>query len=211
MISYAFTGLLKIEFPTRTVRLCDGGFLVWGAETYRASDAVFGTISSLDGLNEGVGDEVPALELVLTPPGSTGAGDLVQPGFQNSRVRAWLASFNTTTGALVGTPEQLFDGQVDQCTVKVGRGRKELQMSAVGRLERFFQRNIGNSLNPTFHKAVWPGETGEDNATGLSRPVAWGVEAPPGYTYGASGGGGGGYFSGGGGMIGDGRFWNNLR
>lgn len=177
MRTWNFVGLLKIQFPTRTVRLCDGGFFTWAGETYRAKDAVFGTIGSIEALGEGIGDEVPALELVLHPPGETAAASLVQPGFQNSRVQLWLAQYNPTSGAIVGTPQPLFDGQVDQSTVLVGRARKELQISVVSKLERLFQRNIGNSLNATFHKGIWPGETGEDNATGLSRAVAWGVES----------------------------------
>jgi hypothetical protein len=189
MLTYSFTGLLKMELPTRTVRLCDGGFFVWGAETYGATDAVFGSISALGDLREGVGDEVPALELTLSPPGQTLPADLVQPGFQNSRVRLWLAAYNPVTGLLVGSPVPQFDGQLDQCTFLVGRERKELQASVVSRLERLFQRNIGNSLNPTFHKSIWPGETGEDNATGLVRQVAWGVESPPGAANGSASGG----------------------
>lgn len=188
MQSWYFVGLLKIEFPTRTVRLCDGGYFVWGGETYLASDAVFGTIGSIEELSEGVGDEVPALELVLNPPLETPPSSLVQPGFQNSRVRLWLAQYNPVTGGIAGTPQLLFDGQVDQSTLAIGRGRRDLQISVVSKLERLFQRNIGNSLNATFHKSVWVGETGEDNATGLVRSVAWGVESPSG-TYGAGTGG----------------------
>lgn len=191
MQSWSFVGLLKIEFPTRTVRLCDGGVFTWGAETYRAKDDVFGTLGGIAALSEGAGDEVPALELTLAPPGDTAPGSLVQPGFQNSRVRLWLAQFNPVSGAIIGSPQSLFDGQVDQSSLTIGRGRKELQISVVSKLERLFQRNIGNSLNPTFHKSVWPGETGEDNATGLSKPVAWGVESPPGTPGGGSLGGGG--------------------
>lgn len=205
MQSWHFVGLLKIELPTRTVRLCDGGLFVWGAETYRAKDDVFGTIASIAPLSEGTGDEVPALELTLAPPSESAPFDLVQPEFQNSRLRLWLAQFNPNTGAISGTPQTLFDGQVDQTSLSVGRGRKELQISVVSKLERLFQRNIGNSLNPSFHKTVWPGETGEDNATGLSRPVAWGVEAPPG-TPGAGWGNFGGQY-GGGSIAGGGAWW----
>jgi hypothetical protein len=61
-------------------------------------------------------------------------------------------------------------------------------MMFVSRLERLFSINEGNSLSPRFHKTVWPGELGEDNATGVGVAVAWGVEgAPRGSTY--SGGG----------------------
>ena len=56
-------------------------------------------------------------------------------------------------------------------------------------------RNSGNSLSAAWHKSVWPGETGHDQATGLKTPVAWGVASPPG---GVSGGGGGGGSFGGG-------------
>lgn len=181
MKRYSLTGLVKIEFPTRTVRLSDGAFFVWGAETYRSKDAVFGTLARLESLNEGVGDEIPALALTLLPPGTSLPGDLSQPGFQTSRARLWLAEYDPETGALDGPPALQFDGEVDQTTLVVGRNRRELAMSLVSSAERFFSRNSGNSLSPVFHKSVWPGETGEDNASGLSRPVAWGVEAPPGY------------------------------
>jgi hypothetical protein len=42
---------------------------------------------------------------------------------------------------------------------------------------RLLERNIGNSLNSAFHKSIWPGETGHDNADGLGRQIAWGVES----------------------------------
>lgn len=183
------TGLLKIEFPTSTVRLCDGGFFVWGAETYRDKDAVFGTLSNLESLAEGVGDEVPAMRIGMMPPGTSAPSDLSQPGFQNSRCRLWIAEYDVDTGAIVGTPDQKFDGLVDQTTITRGRSSYLLDMTIVSDGERLFQRNIGNSLNPSFHKSVWSGETGEDNATGLGRTIAWGVEAPV-SAYGTGGTGG---------------------
>src|SRR3546814_1850748 len=54
----------------------------------------------------------------------------------------------------------------------------EVAVSVVSLAERLFELNIGNSLNSAWHKSVWPGELGHDNATGLSIPVAWGVESP---------------------------------
>lgn len=172
------TGLLKIEFPTRTVRLCDGGFFVWGAETFRQSDAVFGVLASLESMSEGIGDEVPALRISMLPPGTSAPATLSQPGFQNSRCRMWIAEYDPETGAIVGTPDMKFDGLVDQTSITRGRTAYTLDMTIVADGERFFQRNIGNSLNSGFHKSVFPGETGEDNATGLNQPVAWGVESP---------------------------------
>lgn len=187
----ALTGLVKIELPDDTIRLCDGGFFVWGAETYRSLDATFGTISSIDALTEGVGDEVPALDLLFLPPSTAAVADLSQPGYQKSRARFWLAEYDVETGLIDGDPDLLFDGQIDQTTLTVGRDTRELAMSIVSNAERLFERNIGNSLNAAFQKAVWPGDTGHDNATGLGRQVAWGVESPAGVGVYVSGGSGG--------------------
>ena len=180
MISRAITGLVKIELPSSvTVRLCDGGVIYWGSETFTAKDAIFGSVASIQTIGEGVGDEVPALELVLIPSPTATAGDLVQPGYQTSRVRFWIADYTIATSAVSGTPDLIFDGVMDQCILNVGSQQRQLAMSIVATVERLFQGNIGNSLNPVWHKSIWSGETGHDNATGLSIPIAWGVEAPP--------------------------------
>jgi len=86
----------------------------------------------------------------------------------------------------------LFYGQIDQTILRVGRAVRELAMTIVSTLERLFLRNEGNSLSPVFHKSVWPGETGHDNATGLTVPVAWGVASSSGASSAGSASGGGG-------------------
>jgi len=172
-------GLCKIELPGSygNVLLCDGGFVTFNGETYRSKDAVFGTIGSIQAMAEGVGNEVPALEMTLLPPGDTTPGEMSQPGFQTSRVRFWIGEYDVDTGTLDGTPDIVFDGQLDRTMLTVGASR-ELAVSVVSLAERLFELNIGNSLSPNFHKSVWPGELGHDNASGLSIPVAWGVESP---------------------------------
>lgn len=192
MQSLALIGLLKIELPDATVRLCDGGFVVFEGETYRSTDEVFGGIGSLQPLTEGIGEEIPALELTLNPAGASAPADLSQPGFQKSSVRLWVGEMDIDAGTLVGDPDLLFFGQIDQSVLRVGRSTRDLAMTIVSTLERLFMRNEGNSLSPVFHKSVWSGETGHDNATGLTVPVAWGVEKSRGASSagGASGGGG---------------------
>lgn len=179
-------GLVKLELPDGDVLLCDGGFIVWDGDTYKSADAVFGTVESIEALGEGIGNEVPALGMTLLPPGASEPGDLVQPGFQTCRARFWIAEFELETHEVDGTPDLLFDGQIDQTFLRAGLSR-QLDVSVVSLSERLFERNTGNSLNPSWHKSVWPGELGHDNATGLSIPIAWGAEKP------ASAGGGGTY------------------
>jgi hypothetical protein len=173
----SFTGLCKIEFPIGDVLLCDGGFIDWGADRYLSSDPVFGVIAGLETINEGVGEEVPVFELMLLPPGETPASTLAAPGYQTSRVRFWLAEYDVDTGLLVGTPDLQLDGQIDQITLGFGPGTRTMSASTVPNTARLLERNIGNSLNSAFHKSVWPGEAGHDNADGLGRQIAWGVES----------------------------------
>lgn len=178
METVALTGLVKIELPDGDVLLCDGGFITWAGDTYRSKHPVFGAIRTVQSLGEGVGDEIPALEMVLMPAAAAEPGDLSQPGFQQARARFWIAEYDIATNTVIGTPDLIFDGQIDQTTLVVGRSKRDLAMSIVSLLERLFEGNIGNSLNPSFHKTIWPGETGHDQATGLVRDIAWGVDLP---------------------------------
>jgi hypothetical protein len=192
----SLTGLLKIELPTADVLLCDGGWFPWAGDVYQSRDPVFGVIGSVEGLEEGVGDELPALELEFVPADDAAVSDLSQPGFQQSRVRLWVGEYDPETGAIVGTPELEFDGMLDQTTLRVGRSERTLASTIVPTAERLFQRNIGNSLSPGFHKTLFAGELGHDNATGLKVAVAWGVASPARATGNSGGGGGGGFGSG---------------
>lgn len=181
------TGLMQIDLPERTLRLCDGGYFEFEGEIFRAKDEVFGTILSFEAMAEGVGDTIPALSLTLIPKDTTAAADLSRPGHQTARVRLWIAEFDVDTMEIVAASLQ-FDGQVDQSVLKVGRASRTLDLTVVSLMERIFEGNIGNTLNPSWHKSVWPGETGHDNATGLVLPVAWGAAASQGGGRGTGGG-----------------------
>lgn len=173
----AFIGLIAIDFPAYDLRLCDGGFIEWGGDTYRSTDATFGVIGGVETLSEGVGEEVPVFQLTLLP-GDADIADLSQPGFQSSRCRFYLGEYDVDAGTLIGDPDLQFDGQIDQTTLEFSRDGRSLQMSIVSNTARLIERNIGNSLSSTFHKSIWSGETGQDNATGLGKLIAWGVESP---------------------------------
>ncbi len=171
--------LLRIDLPDATVRLCDGGFIEFAGELYEGADPLFGAIGAVQPLTEGIGEEIPALELTLLPPDTSAPADLSRPGYQRSTVRAWVAEYVQETNAIVGTPDLLFHGQIDQTSLKVGRSTRELSITVVSTAERLFMLNEGNSLSPRWHKSIWPGELGHDNAIGLTVPVAWGTESRP--------------------------------
>lgn len=193
-------GLVKIELPDATIRLCDGGFVKWGDEIFDAEDPVFGTIGAVEAIEEGIGDELPALRMTFLPRSTAAAADLSQPGYQGARERKWIAEVDPDTGMVVGTPSLEFDGMVDSTILVQGEASKALEMEVVPSLERLFLVNEGNTLSPRHHKSLFPGELGEDNANGVGVGVAWGT-ALPAQTYGQGFGGGYGGGGGGGGQL----------
>lgn len=185
MNTVGLIGLCKIELPDGDVRLCDGGFIEFDSEVYRSADALLGTIASIQAMGEGTGPEVPAMEMVVLPPEGSAPGDLAQPGWQTSRARFWIGEYDPDAGTLIGTPDLVFDGQLDQASLSVGLIR-ELALTVVSLAERLFERNAGNSLTSAWHKSIWTGELGHDNATGLAVQVAWGTANPQGTSSGSA-------------------------
>lgn len=173
------TGLLKIELPDGDVLLSDGGATEYAGDTYTAEDDTLGALASLGTIAEGVGDEIPALELGFAPPGPVAVTALSNGAIQQSRVRLWLAEYDVDTGEVVGTPELRFIGFVDQPRVSFAFRQFSASITAVPDLEAMFFRDTGNGLSSTFHKALYPGELGHDNASGLSISINWGTQSPP--------------------------------
>lgn len=188
------TGLLKIELPDGDVLLSDGGVTVFDGDTYSPVDPVLGQLQAVEPIAEGVGDEIPAMTLKFAPPNATAVTALSVGAIQQSRVRLWVAEYDTDTGAVVGVPELRFIGFVDQPQVFFQLRQFGVQIICVPDLEAMFFRDTGNGLSSTFHKSLYAGELGHDNASGISIPVAWGVASPPrgGTRFGSGGGSGGG-------------------
>ncbi|GAA4220283.1 hypothetical protein GCM10022253_24080 [Sphingomonas endophytica] len=173
------SGLMKLELPGRTITLCDGGFVQWNGDLYQAKDDEFGILSGFNALTEGVGDEAPAGVLTMTPPSTTAATTLAAPGHQGSRLRLWVAELDERNGGVIGQPDQMVDWQVDSMRLRIGRGSRLLEIGCVTHGQRLMLRNEGNTLSPSFHRLIYPGEAGLDNATGLTTDVAWGAAAGP--------------------------------
>lgn len=193
------SGLIQVDLPEQAIKLCDGAFVKWGAEMFDAEDPDFGTIGSMEAIEEGVGDEIPALRMTFLPKSTAAAAVLSQPQYQGCRVRMWIAEVDLATNEVIGDPSLEFDGQVDSTDLVIDRGTRELEMDIVSAAERLFLINEGNTLSPRFHKSLYPGELGQDNAIGVGVGVAWGTGAPalsygPGYGGSGDGGGGGGRF-----------------
>lgn len=189
------TWLLRLDLPSGAVFLSDGGVTVWDGNTYAASHPVLGGFSQISELTEGFGPELPEQEIIFVPPSNAALGPLQTGAFRRSPLRLWLAEYNPATGAVVGTPELRFAGRMDRVRQEFGLQKLSIIVSAVPELEVLLFSDEGNGLSAEFHKAVYPGETGHDQATGLVTTVSWGVKsAPGGVSFGGGGGRGGGDF-----------------
>lgn len=169
------TWLLRLDLPSGSVYLSDGGVTTWDGNTYASRDAALGGFSQISEISEGTGNELPELEIVFAPPSNAALTPLQTGAFQRSTVRLWLAEYNPATGAVVGTPDLRFAGQMDRVRQQYGLRQLSIILSCVPELEVLLFSDDGNGLSATFHKSIYPGETGHDQATGLVIPIAWGV------------------------------------
>lgn len=187
------TGLIKIDLPGHVIRLCDGGFVDWDGERYNCIDDTFGTIDSIDALEDGIGDEAPGGRLTFFPATTAAVVDLSSPEYQGSRIRIWLAVLDPVSGAVIPDPDLLFDGELDITVFNEGLGERSLDMEFVSAAERLFEVQEGARLSDAFHQEIWPGERGLANVTGITKKVYWGGEAPQSGITRSSNYGGGGY------------------
>ena len=172
-------GLMKMELPGRTVLLCDGGFVPWGAETYLSVDEKFGTIAAFEAPEEGVGEVIPSATITMLPNSAASAIEISQPAYQGSRIRMWVAEIDEATGQIIGQPDLQADWQLDRTTLRSKRGDRRVAIDCVSQSQRLLAKVEGNTLSSAFHSSIFPGEQGFDNATGLEASFAWGVAAPP--------------------------------
>lgn len=182
------TWLLRLDLPDGSVFLNNGGVTVWGGNTYLPAAAVLGGFSAISSVSDGIGDELPELEIVFAPPSNAALTPLQAGAYQRSAVRLWLAEFNPDTGAVVGTPDLRFAGSMDRVRQNFAFRQLSITVSCVPELETLFFADDGNGLSSAFHKSIYAGETGHDQATGLVIPIAWGVNGSVGGNVGFVGG-----------------------
>lgn len=174
-------GAMRAEFPDYTLRLLDGSaVLVIAGETYRGIDDMFGTIASLSEISEELGDDAPEVTLTMYPPDLTAAATLSHPDMQGSPVRFMVGALDPASGAVLGTPELLFLGEVDVPTVESSTEVRTVEYSIVSVFERLFEVEEGQRASDGWHQSIHPGELGLEFMTGTDVNLYWGAKPPAG-------------------------------
>ena len=175
-------GALKIELPSYTLRLLDGSAsLQIGTEIYAGIDASFGTIASISELSEEMGDSAPEVTVTLMPPDVSATAVLSHPNMQGSVATIMVGAVDAATGAVIGTPEILFLGEIDVPTIGIDEsGARTVEFTIVSVFERLFETEEGQRASNGWHQSIWPGELGLEFMTGTDVNLYWGVKPPKG-------------------------------
>lgn len=173
------TLLLKLALPSGDVFLSDAGVTEWEGDSYSPHHETLGSLLSVQTLSEGPGTKIEALKLAFASPGVGAVAALSNGAIQQSRALMWIAEYDLMTGEVVGIVDNRFVGIIDQPDIRAANRSLSINLTVVNEMEFLFEKPVGNELSSTFHKSLYPGEAGHDNATGLSVPQAWGRESPP--------------------------------
>lgn len=183
-------GAVRIAMPgDYALCLTDGAQeVVIDGETFVGEDPTFGAIDAIDVLTESIGDEAPEIQLSLLPPDGAASAELASADMQGCEVRVLFGAFDPATGAVVGTPEVLFLGEIDVPTIELGEGSRKVTYTIVSVFERLFEVAEGERASDGWHQSIWPGEKGLEYMTGTAKNLYWGAKRPVGTQIGNSNG-----------------------
>lgn len=168
-----------VDLPDGPLCLLDGsGEVSFGGETFVGGDGDLGVLAGLEQMSDGVGSEAPTFRLTINPPTNVASATLSAPANQGAPVKVWIGALNEVTGAVIGEPYLLFEGEVDQPVLSAGQGTRTLTLECVSAFERFFEDDEGVRLNDSFHQSVWPGELGFEFVTEVGHDDPWGRDEP---------------------------------
>lgn len=172
-------GAVEIAFPDYTLRLLDGaGELTIGGDLYVGEDPTFGTLDTISLHDERIGEEVPEITISLMPPDAAASATLASGLMQGSIAKIMLGAFDPVSGLVIGTPEQLFLGEIDVPTWEESEGQRSVSYTIVSVFERLFEVNEGERASDGWHQSIWPGEKGFEYVTGTVRNLYWGTKRP---------------------------------
>lgn len=162
-----------------TIRLLDtGGTVTFSAKTFTGEDATYGTLAELSEFQDGIGVESPVVSLSIFPPSNAAAATLAASANQGSAVNIWMGAVNASTGAVIGTPELMFAGEIDVTEWVVDRNTRMVRIDVVSVFERLFETDEGLTLTDASHQDIYSGETGFEMVTNVLRQLPWGADAP---------------------------------
>jgi len=149
--------MVEVNYDSGTVRVHDGiGSIVLGGNILTEAGEQLDAENDDNLINDatiapfyGIGDfggiesveeniEVVARQVTLTCSGldSTWVTPALTEDYQNRTVTVYLGFFSPDTGALIGSPEVIWEGRINQQTITLSKGDATLSMTCEHRLRR---------------------------------------------------------------------------
>ena len=149
--------MVEVAYDSGTVRVHDGiGNIVLGGNILTEAGEQLDAENDDNLINDatiapfyGIGDfggiesveeniEVVARQVTLTCSGldSTWITPALSEDYQNRTVTVYLGFFSPDTGALIGSPEVIWEGRINQQTITLSKGDATLSMTCEHRLRR---------------------------------------------------------------------------
>ena len=149
--------MVEVNYDSGTVRVHDGiGSIVLGGNILTEAGEQLDAENDDNPINDatiapfyGIGDfggiesveeniEVVARQVTLTCSGldSTWVTPALTEDYQNRTVTVYLGFFSPDTGALIGSPEVIWEGRINQQTITLSKGDATLSMTCEHRLRR---------------------------------------------------------------------------
>ena len=175
--------LFEIILPDTTIRLLDGaGEVHYGPHIYYGSHPVFGSIMSVDPIQEQIGTEAPAMRMKFLPQDSVALATMTDPAKQGSPVNIYWAVLDDNTGLILGEPYLVFAGELDAAEADIDQNETTITMDVTSSWDLLFINGEGLRLNNAQHLKTWAentaGERGFEFVVAIQRQEPWGYDTP---------------------------------
>lgn len=173
--------LVKIVLPGGTVRLSSALQITYGGETYIPRDPYYGMLSFVAQVVSGQTGRATSPDVGLEVANDDAIAELTSPAAKHSPITVWWGAVDPVTGAVEIDDEDgpLSVMRLDTVDVSHSPGRRSLLIKTYPPSALQLRPSARQRLNPSFHKSVWPGETGLDNVTGIVDEDGWRTDDPP--------------------------------
>lgn len=169
---------VRLELPSGyVIRLIDGsGYITLDGESYDGHDPTFGALAAMSSVKESAEAQSPEFSFTLNPPAAASIGTLADPKNQGSAIVVHWGLIDEMTGAVIGTPEKIWIGRLDNVRTIAAQGSITCEVNSVSAFDRLFVAEEAARLTPSFHQSMWPGETGLDFNVKTTANPYWGVD-----------------------------------
>jgi hypothetical protein len=125
--------MADLDFSSGMLRVHDGsGNISSGGNTYLGA----GQLAGLDVVDENIDIVARGIKLSLSGVDSSIVVPAMTEVYQNRDVTLYLGFVSSSTGALLATPETIWEGRMNQMTINLDKGSAAVELTCEHRLRR---------------------------------------------------------------------------